>query len=117
MFLAAVTPLTDRSGVNLRSVVSLNKTEYDEDAGSAPVGDASRTCLVFLIPDDPALWELNINCPEHACLSFPPCHTIRGFSDVEPVNYTRSTAHSGWLVGWLVEWGFLAIYILFSPKS
>ena len=33
MFLAAVTPLTDRSGVNLKSSMSTNKTEFDEDAG------------------------------------------------------------------------------------
>jgi hypothetical protein len=78
MFLAAVTPLTDRSGVNLRSVVSLNKTEYDEDAGSASVGDASRTCLVFLTAGDRALWELNTSFPQRACVSFPLCHSIRG---------------------------------------
>ena len=33
MFLAAVTPLTDKSGVNLRSNGSSNKTTFDEDAG------------------------------------------------------------------------------------
>ena len=33
MFLAAVTPLTDKSGVNLKSTMSTNKTEYNEDAG------------------------------------------------------------------------------------
>jgi hypothetical protein len=35
MFLAAVTPLTDKSGVNLRSNGSTNKTMFDEDAGDA----------------------------------------------------------------------------------
>jgi len=33
MFLAAVTPLTDKSGVNLRSTASTNVIEYEEDAG------------------------------------------------------------------------------------
>eukprot|EP00039_Didymoeca_costata_P025631 m.14017 g.14017 ORF g.14017 m.14017 type:complete len:506 (-) comp4966_c0_seq1:306-1823(-) len=33
MFLASVTPLADKSGVNLRSTSSINTTEYDQNAG------------------------------------------------------------------------------------